>query len=118
MCFEAYARFHNSRESNICGLLLFTSMGKSPPNLGQTPILMMYCTDALSFCDSFIVQYNTLTLHAKTFSQKTKMLKLAWFQVCRFKQDFFMSIPEAFNLEEKRCCTIKSKVLLELDLVV
>lgn len=70
MCFEAYARFHNSRESNICGLLLFTIMGKSPPNLGQTPILMMYCTDALSFC-----------IIPKTFSQKTKMFKLARFQV-------------------------------------
>lgn len=75
--FEAYARFHNSRESNICGLLLFTITGKSPPNLGQTPILMMYCTVALRFCDSLIVQCNTLSLHAKTFSQKIKMFKLA-----------------------------------------
>lgn len=81
MCFEAYARFHNSRESNNCGLLLFNMTGKSPPNLGQTPILMMYYIDALSFCDSLIVQCNTLILHAKTFSQKTKMFKLARFQV-------------------------------------
>lgn len=113
MCFVAYARFHNSRESNICGLILFTITNKSPPNLGQTPIIMM------SFCDSLIVQCNTLTLHAKTVSQKTKMFKLAWFQVQLTSQaGLFMSIPEAFNLEEKRCCSIKSKVLLELDLVV
>lgn len=74
MCFEAYARFYNSRESNIYGPLLFTVTGKSPPNLGQTLILMMYCTDALSFCDSLIVQCNTLTLHAKTFYKRLRCL--------------------------------------------
>lgn len=102
MCFEAYARFHNSRESNICGLLLFTIMGRSPPNLGQTPILIMYCIDALSFCDSLIVQCNTLTLHAKTFSQTTKMFKLARFQVqLTIQAGLFYVNPRGIYLEEK-----------------